>query len=104
MRDRAKAAYREAIRLSPEFAKALNNLGIILASEGDLGEAEEALRRAVAADPRYARAHLNLANLYLKRNSPDQALPHLEAVIRLEPDHPRIEQIRSLASRIRQGR
>ncbi len=103
MRKQAKAAYREAVRLEPGFAKALNNLGIILASEGNLGEAEKAFGRAVAADPGYARAHLNLANLYLQRQSPRQALPHLEAVIRLEPNHPRAEQIRALVRRIRQG-
>ena len=103
MRKQAKAAYREAGRLEPGFAKALNNLGIILALEGNLGEAEEAFGRAVAADPGYARAHLNLANLYLRRQSPERALPHLEAVIRLEPGHPRIEQIRALVRQIRQG-
>lgn len=101
---RAKAEYLEAVRLSPEFVKALNNLGIIQAKEGDFAAAEETFLKAVEADPKYARSHFNLANLYLRRREPAKALPHLEEVMRLEPNHPSIDRIRALVEKLRQAR
>ena len=104
LKEQAKAAYREAIRLEQTYAKALNNLGILLESEGNYAKAEDAFRRAIDADTRHARAHYNLAQLYFKHlGAPKKALHHLEEVIRLEPNHPRIEQIRVLAHQLRQG-
>ncbi|MDV2480295.1 MAG: tetratricopeptide repeat protein, partial [bacterium] len=104
LKEQAKAAYREAIRLEQTYTKALNNLGILLESEGNYAKAEDAFLRAIAADARHARAHYNLAQLYLKHlGAPKKALHHLEEVIRLEPNHPRIEQIRALARQLRRG-
>ncbi|MDV2480135.1 MAG: tetratricopeptide repeat protein, partial [bacterium] len=102
--EKAKVAYREAIRLKPTYAKALNSLGTLLESEGNYVEAETAYRRAMEAEPSFAKAHLNLAELYINvLGMPEKGLPHLEAVIRLMPDHPLVERYRSIVRQIRQG-
>ncbi|MCH7768456.1 MAG: tetratricopeptide repeat protein [Nitrospinae bacterium] len=99
---KAEPYYHEAIRLEPTFAKALDNLGTLLEGKGKYAEAEAAYLRAVAAKPEYTKAHLNLAVLYLKfLKTPEKALPHLEAIIRIKPDHPDIELIRSQARKLR---
>ena len=102
--EQAKVAYREALRLNPTYAKALNSLGTLLESEGNYAEAETSYRRAMEAEPSFAKAHLNLAELYINvLGMPEKGLPHLEAVIRLMPDHPLVERYRSIVRQIRQG-
>ncbi len=102
--EQAKATFREAIRLNPNFPSAYNNLGVLWLEEANYAEAEASFLRAIAADPTYAKAHLNLANLYINvLKTPEKALPHLEAVIRIKPDHPDIGLIRSQARKLRQG-
>lgn len=59
--DGAETAYREAIRFSPGFSHAWNNLGNLLGSEGRLREAEQAQRRAVELAPDSPEARRNLA-------------------------------------------
>ncbi|MEE9519683.1 MAG: tetratricopeptide repeat protein [bacterium] len=102
--EQAKAAYSEAIRLNPNYAKVHNNLGTLLESEGNYVEAEASYRRAMEAEPSFAQAHLNLAKLYINvLGAPEKGLPHLEAVIRLAPDHPLVERYRYIVRQIRQG-
>lgn len=57
----AAEAYREAIELDGENAVAMNNLGVILAMQGDVKGAHEQFRAAVRALPSYADARQNLA-------------------------------------------
>lgn len=52
--------YREALRLNPRHAIALDNLGVALFRLGRYGEAEEQLRQAIQIKPNYANAHRNL--------------------------------------------
>ena len=54
------AAFREAIRLRPDFAEAHNNLGLVLIQSGDDAGGIAALREAVRLAPDYADAHANL--------------------------------------------
>jgi Flp pilus assembly protein TadD len=49
--DGAIVAYREAIRLEPQFKSAHNNLGIALAKSGDLDGAIRSFERAVELEP-----------------------------------------------------
>ena len=58
--DEAIAAYREAIRLKPDYAEAHSNLGIALAGQGKLDEAIAEYREAIRLKPDYAAAHNNL--------------------------------------------
>lgn len=66
----AEAHYREAIALNPDFSRALYNLGVLRAADGDVEEAIMFYRRAVAADDLLAAAHFNLG-LLLREQDPD---------------------------------
>jgi len=57
----ARGNVEAALALQPDFALALNTLGVVLREEGRLDEAAKAFERAVVADPSYARPAYNLA-------------------------------------------
>ncbi|MHC5017705.1 MAG: tetratricopeptide repeat protein, partial [Planctomycetota bacterium] len=48
------------MQINPDIARAHNNLGIALATTGQLDEAIDCYRHAVHIDPKYASAYNNL--------------------------------------------
>jgi predicted O-linked N-acetylglucosamine transferase (SPINDLY family) len=58
--DGAVAAYRQAIRLKPDYALAHGNLGNALKDMGQLEEAVASFREAIRLKPDFAEAHSNL--------------------------------------------
>ena len=78
--------YRTAIRLSPEYPEAHNNLGDVLVRQGRPAEALPYLERAVELNPRYASAHSNLGSALAQLNRLANAIPHLEKAIEYKPD------------------
>ena len=84
--DDAIAAYREAIRLKPEWATAHYNLGIELYSKGEVDAAVAALREAIRLEPDYANAHYNLGVALGKKGEVDAAIAAYREATRLQPD------------------
>ena len=75
----AQASIDAALALSPAYAPALNQQGMLFRKTGNFFEAESAYLKAVTASPRYALAHYNLGvlnELYLQRL--ETALEHFE--------------------------
>src|SRR5210317_114016 len=75
----ARAAIDAAIVIDPNYAPALNQLGMLLRRNGNFLEAEAAYLKAVTVSPDYALAHYNLGvlnELYLQRL--EHALQHFE--------------------------
>ena len=66
--DEAIAAYLRAIASDPDYARAHNNLGVVLERQGKADQAIAEYRRAIAINPDYALAHHNLA-LALNRHT-----------------------------------
>jgi len=83
--DRAKEAYREAIRLKPDYADVYYNLGVIIAEEGGLEEAMKYYRRAIEIDPDYSTAHYNLGTLFQSQGKLDEAIWHYYQTLRVQP-------------------
>jgi Tfp pilus assembly protein PilF len=78
---KAETAFREAVRLRPDFGEAYNDLGGTLFRLQRPDEAVEAFRRA--AELHYAPALYNLGNLYLReKRDPAQAREVLERAVR----------------------
>ena len=77
--ERAMEAIDAALAIDPDYAPALNQLGMQHRRNGNFLEAEAAYMKAVTASPDYALAHYNLGvlnELYLQRL--DSALQHFE--------------------------
>ncbi|MDB4285337.1 tetratricopeptide repeat protein [bacterium] len=60
------------------------NMGVYLAKEGKLNDAERHYRRALDIRPPYAEAHTNLGNLLLRQGRFDEAIFHLQEAYRLD--------------------
>jgi Tfp pilus assembly protein PilF len=77
----AETAFREAVRLRPDFAEAYNDLGGTLLRLKRPDEAVAAFRRA--AELHYAPALYNLGNVYLReKQNPARAREVLERAVR----------------------
>jgi O-antigen ligase len=61
---RAERAYRQALAMSPTVAAWHTSLGVVLARQGQLGDAIAALERAVDLDATDGAAAMHLANAY----------------------------------------
>ena len=60
--ERAEAAYRKALDISPGHAAITHNLGVIAAAQGEHCAAIGHFDQAIAAEPQYASAHYNRAS------------------------------------------
>jgi len=85
----AEDAYRKAIQQRRgNYARALNNLGVILTRQGNWDEARATLASALVQENyTYAEASYNLGRLYLLRGEADLAIREWLRTLRLEPAH-----------------
>jgi len=86
----AIAAYREAVRLDPDFAAVRNNLGFVLLLEGRVNEALAELRAAIRQDAALAQAHANLGLAHALSGQWSQAMAALAEAERLAPNNPEV--------------
>jgi predicted O-linked N-acetylglucosamine transferase (SPINDLY family) len=85
--DDAIRHYRAALRIKPDFAIALNNLGTALERNNDRAAAVLCYRKAIRYQPAYPDPHYNL-RLALKADGDlDAAIAAYREVIRLRPSH-----------------
>ncbi len=84
---RALHAQRQLAVERPDDASVINDLGNLLALDGDVAGAETAYRRAVELAPADAAAHFNLGLLLEQRGVRTEAAEELRRVIELDPDH-----------------
>jgi protein O-mannosyl-transferase len=85
--EQASYAYEKAISLDPDDPHGYFNLGILVGAQ--FGNSEEALRlyrTALAKDSDYANAHQKIAEILIKRNRFDEALPHCQEALRKAPE------------------
>lgn len=83
--DAAIDHYREAVRISPDAALYLYNLGTLYEQAGEGRKAEALYRRTIGIDPDYEKAHLNLGRLYHLQGNVDLAIPEYREVLRINP-------------------
>jgi hypothetical protein len=76
--DEARASYEEAVRLRPDFAEAISNLGNSLRDLGHLDEAQSRFDEAINLKPDYVDGHWNRALLWLLRSDFARGWPEYE--------------------------
>ena len=81
-----------AVNLRPDYAEALNNLGVLLVQERRYPEAEERFKTCIAVAPTFDQAYLNLARLYAMLNDNDKAKKILFALLQQQPQHKLAQQ------------
>lgn len=83
--DLAIPAYKEAIRLRPRFAEALNNLGYVYKERRYYSYAIEMYERAIEVWPERAGFHYNAGNAYSHRNMLKEAFYAYVQTVELDP-------------------
>jgi len=82
-------AYREAIRLRPDFPAAYYDLASAIDEKGDLAGAAAAYEEAIRLRPGYAFAYVNLGIVRAQQGDIDRAIACFEEAIRLEAKNAR---------------
>jgi len=85
--DMAMIHLSAAAQMNPYDATTYNNLGIIYTRQKNDSLAEACFRRAILLNPKSAQPYFNLAALKMKQRRFDEALAHINTVVRLAPDH-----------------
>lgn len=79
--------YREALKLNPKNATALNNYGYALTERGiKLDEAEKLIKSALKIEPNNAAFIDSMGWVYYKKGQYDDAIKWLERAVRLQPE------------------
>ncbi len=81
----AIVAFEEVLRDYPDLAVVHALLGLAWQRLDDAGRAVEQFKRAIELAPEDGKNHLYLAELYLSRQRPESARPHLERAVALNP-------------------
>lgn len=77
--------------MNPRDAKALNNLGKALLSQGKTREAQEQIAKAIEAEPNYDEAHYNLGLILRMQKKLPEAARQFEQALRTNPEHAKAE-------------
>jgi Flp pilus assembly protein TadD len=83
----ARDLYTRSLAENPSNAAALNNLGAVHRSLGNLKLAEEFYRKALNADPKFAAAWSNLAVIFDTQGKRQDATAALQESLRLDPSN-----------------
>ena len=76
----------ESVRIRPDFALALSDLGRLHFLNGDVARAVALFDRAIAASPEIPQAHHNLGTVLLAQRKPDEAEAHFHRALKEWPD------------------
>ena len=83
----AQNYYHKTLIIDPNHLFALNNLGVIYKTQGELKKAEVSLKKAIKINPNYIDAHYNLGAVFSQQESFQKAKSCYEKVIEINPNH-----------------
>ncbi len=87
--------FAEAVKAEPKNAPLRGNLGVAYLRANDLSNALIHLRKALALDKRSTIALYNLADCYSQLEKPQEALEHVDRLLKQVPDHKRGQLLRA---------
>jgi len=97
MPEKAEAAYKEALRLQPQFVPGYINYSNFLMQQGKSSEALEVLKKGIAILPDMGILHHALGLWYVRNKISDKALEELETALKLSPENVRFAYVYAIA-------
>jgi tetratricopeptide (TPR) repeat protein len=85
--DKAIVHFKEALKIKPDYAMALHNLGIALSDKGNYNEAILHFKKALKINSQLIEARNNLANLLFLQGKPDEAISHYNEILKSNPEY-----------------
>jgi Tfp pilus assembly protein PilF len=85
---KAEEKLRKAIEIYPKYARAWNNLGVVLMRQNDQAGAREAWLKSVEADDKFSSGYLNLARLSLRDKNNAEAETYIAKALVPNPNNP----------------
>jgi tetratricopeptide (TPR) repeat protein len=82
----AKKWYERAIKLNPQYAEAINNLGTVFYAQKSYRRAIVQYKRALALTPNSASFYSNLGTAYFARKQYDEAFKNYDEALALDPE------------------
>ena len=83
----ARTQFQQVLQQVPDQFDALHMLGVLAMRDHDFPQAIALIGRALAQDPDFATAQLNMGLACMGANRPQQAAPHFERALALEPQN-----------------
>jgi tetratricopeptide (TPR) repeat protein len=84
--DEARKEFEQELELDPHNGNAAYEIGEMSRRAGDFDQAQQYFERALQDYPDFEEAQLGLAAVFIAKQKPEQALPHLKAAIALNAD------------------
>ena len=85
--DNALYHFRKTLEIEPDHYKALNNMGTIFWDLGVLDQAKAEFKKVMQIRPDIPAIHNNLATIYIKSGDFKNAIPHLQTLLKLQPEN-----------------
>jgi tetratricopeptide (TPR) repeat protein len=82
----AKKCYEQAVKLKPNYAEAINNLGTIYYAQKSYRRAISQYRKALKFQPESASMHSNLGTAYFARRQMKEMTEEFQIAMRLDPN------------------
>jgi tetratricopeptide (TPR) repeat protein len=81
----ARDAFEQALSIDPDMTKAMYMLGVVYRDLKQYSRAESVLGTLLRREPDYAKGHLLMGLVYRETGRADEARPHFERFIKLDP-------------------
>ena len=85
--DAASEAWKKALEMAPDDARAHNNFGVILMEMGKVDEAIAQFRSALDLNRDSSQTHNNLGTALAEKGNVEEALPLFQKAVELNPDN-----------------
>ena len=85
--DKAIVHFKEALKIKPDYAMALHNLGIALSDKGNYDEAVLYFNKALKINPQQTDVRNNLANILFLQGKLDEAVSLYNKALKINPEH-----------------
>jgi tetratricopeptide (TPR) repeat protein len=84
--DNARKYYEQAVRLKPDYAEAINNLGTVYYARKSFSRAIRYYRKALKYSPNSASIYSNLGTAYFARKKYKEAMETYQTALKLDPN------------------
>ncbi|MDH5571342.1 MAG: tetratricopeptide repeat protein [Gammaproteobacteria bacterium] len=86
-KEEAISSFRMALSVKPDYAEAMNNLGLTFKESGRFEEAIDCYEKAISTNSNYVEAYYNLGNVREKSGQADEAISYYRKALIINPGY-----------------